>query len=84
MTRRTPPSMADTPSKAVFSAAQTVGQAREIPSGHGKASFKDYADVILALVCLAALAGTIYFAELDSNYANALRITAAIGRALHM
>lgn len=84
MTRRKAPSIAVTPPKAVFSAAQTVGQGREIPSCHRKPSFKDYADVIVALVCLAVMAGTICFAELDSNYMNAMRITAAIRRALHM
>jgi hypothetical protein len=78
MTRRIAPSIADTPPRA-----HTVGQDRETPSGQRKQSSKDYADVIVALVCLAAMAGTIYFAELDSNYTNAMHITAAIRRALH-
>jgi CheY-like chemotaxis protein len=84
MARKTAPSVADTPPKAVFSAAQTVGQGREIPYGHRKPSFKDYADVIVALVCLAAMAGTIYFAELDGNYATATSMTAAIRRVFHL
>ncbi len=84
MARKTAPSVADTPPKAVFSAAQTVGQGREIPYGNRKPSFKDYADVIVALVCLAAMAGTIYFAELDGNYATAMRMTAGIRRVFRL
>jgi CheY-like chemotaxis protein len=84
MIRKTAPSTTDTPPKAVFSAAQTVGQGREIPYGHRKPSFKDYTDVIVALVCLAAMAGTIYFAEMDGNYAAATSMTAAIRRVLHV
>jgi CheY-like chemotaxis protein len=80
MTRKMAPSIKDTPPKAVFSAAQTVGQGREIPYGRRNPSFKDYADVIVALVCLTAMAGTIYFAELDGNYATAMRMTAVIQR----
>lgn len=50
--------------------------------GRRKLWFKDYADVVLALVCLAAMAGSMYFAKLDSNYATSMRLTAAIQRAL--
>ena len=84
MTEKTAPSIADTPPKAVFSAAQMVGQGREIPYGHRKPSCKDYADVIVALVCLAAMAGAIYFAQMDGNYATAMRMTAAIRRLLRV
>jgi CheY-like chemotaxis protein len=71
------------PRKAVFSGAQTIGRGRGIRfAARRKPSFKDYADVILALVCLAAMAGSMYFAKLDSNYATSLRMTAAIQRAL--
>jgi CheY-like chemotaxis protein len=84
MARKTAPSVEDMPPKAVFSAAQTIGQGREIPYGHRKPSCKDYADVIVALVCLAAMAGTIYFAEMDGNYATAMHMTAAIRRVLRV
>ncbi len=75
--------MIDAPRKAVFSGAQTIGQGREKRYAvRRKPSFKDYADVILALVCLAAMAGSMYFTKLDSNYATSTRITAAIQKAL--
>jgi CheY-like chemotaxis protein len=77
-------SMTDAPPKAVFSAAQTVGQGREIPYGYRKPSFKDYSDVIVAMVCLAAMAGAIYFAELDTNYATAIRMTTAIRHVFYL
>jgi CheY-like chemotaxis protein len=80
MTPRIPRSMTDAPPKAVFSAAQTVGQGHEIPYGCRKPAFKGYADVIVATVCLAMMAGAICFAELDSNYATASHMTAAIRR----
>jgi CheY-like chemotaxis protein len=50
--------------------------------GRRKLSFRDYADVVVALVCMGAMAGSMYFAKLDSNYATSMRLTAAIQRAL--
>jgi CheY-like chemotaxis protein len=76
------PSITEAPPKAAFSAAQTVGQGREIPYGYRKPSFKDYADVIVALLCLAVMLGTAYFSVLDSNYVTAKRVSAAIDRVL--
>jgi CheY-like chemotaxis protein len=71
------------PRKTLFSGAQTIGQGRETRYGvRRKPSFQDYADVIVALVCLAAMAGSMYFAKLDGNYATSMRMTAAIRRAL--
>lgn len=84
MTREMAPSVVDTPPRAVFSAAQTIGQGREIQYRQRKPLFKDYADVIVALVCLAAMAGSIYFGELDTNYTRATRVTAAIRRVFHL
>lgn len=73
----------EAPRKAVFSGAQTIGQERQIRyAGRRKLSLKDYADVILALVCLTAMAGSMYFAKLDTNYATSTRITAALQSAL--
>jgi len=68
----------EVPLKGVSSGAQTVGQGREIPYGYRKPSWKDYGDVIVALVCLMLMVWTIYLVEADSNYATAVRITAAI------
>lgn len=82
MTPKIVPSTSDAPPKAAFSAAQTVGQGREIPYGYRKPSWKDYADVLVALVCLAVMLGTVYFSELDSNYTTAMRISRAIERVL--
>ncbi len=76
------PLITEAPPKAAFSVAQTVGQGREIPYGYRKPSFKDYGDVIVALVCLSVMVGVAYFSELDSNYATAMRISAAIQRVL--
>jgi CheY-like chemotaxis protein len=84
MTGKTAASTMDTPTKAVFSAAQTVGQGREIPYGRPKPSFKGYGDVTMALGCLAAMAVTICFAQMDGNYTLTSPMTAAIGRVLHM
>lgn len=75
-------SMTEAPPKAAFSAAQTVGQGREIPYGYRKPSFKDYGDVIVALLCLAVMVGVAYFSALDGNYATAMRFSAAIQRIL--
>jgi CheY-like chemotaxis protein len=80
MTPKMAPSTTEAPPKAAFSVAQVVGQGREIPYGYRKPSFKDYADVIVALVCLAAMLGTAYFSVLDSNYVTATRVSAAIDR----
>ena len=66
--------------RAVFSAAQTVGQGHEIPYGYRKLSVKDYADVIVALVCLGVMLGTAYFAMADTNYATAMRVSQTIER----
>jgi len=82
MTPKMTPSTTEAPPKAVFSVAQIVGQGREIPYGYRKPSFKDYADVIVALLCLAAMLGTAYFSVLDSNYVTATRVSAAIDRVL--
>lgn len=84
MTRKMDPSIIDTPSRSAISAAQTIGQGREFHYRQRKRSFKDYADVIVALVCLAAMAGSIYFGELDTNYARATRVTAAIRHVFHL
>ncbi len=84
MTPKMAVTITDAPSKAVFSAAQTVGQGREIAYGRRKPSIKDYGDVIVALLCLTAMAGTIYIAELDGNFATAMRLTATIRRVLHL
>jgi CheY-like chemotaxis protein len=75
-------SMDDARVRAAFSVAQTVGQGREIPYSCRKPSCKDYADVIVALVCLAVMLGTVYFAEIDSNYSTVMRMTSAIHRML--
>lgn len=80
MTPKIAPSNLEPSQKAVFSAAQIVGQGHEIPYGHRKPSFKDYADVIVALLCLTAMLGTAYFAVADSNYPTAARVSAAIER----
>jgi len=82
MTPKMTPSTTEVPPKAAFSVAQIVGQGREIPYGYRKPSFKDYADVIVALLCLAAMLGTAYFSVLDSNYVTATRVSAAIDRVL--
>ena len=82
MTPNIAPSNIEPPPKAAFSGAQIVGQGREIPYGYRKPSFKDYADVIVALLCLAAMLGTAYFSVLDSNYVTAKRVSAAIDRIL--
>lgn len=82
VTLRVAPSVTEAPAKAAFSVAQTVGQGHEIPYGRRKPSFKDYADVIVALLCLAAMLGTVYISELDSNYSTAMRISAAIQRVI--
>jgi len=82
MTPKVAPSTADATPKAAFSVAQTVGQGHEIPYGYRKPSFKDYSDVIVALLCLAAMFGTAYFSVLDSNYTTAARISAFIQRAI--
>ncbi len=82
MTPKIAPSITERPPKAAFSVAQTVGQGREIPYGYRKPSFKDYGDVIVALVCLSLMVGVAYFSELDSNYATAMRISAVIQRVL--
>jgi|SRR5579871_742097 len=81
MPRIAPSSEEDLP-KTVVSAAQTVGQGREIPYGYRPLSFKDYADVIVALVCLTVMLGTAYFAVADSNYVSAMRVSQTIERAL--
>jgi len=82
MTPKMTPSTTEAPPKAAFSVAQIVGQGREIPYGYRKPSFKDYADVIVALLCLAVMLGTAYFSVLDSNYVTAARVSAAIDRVL--
>ncbi|HLM98996.1 MAG TPA: hypothetical protein VK335_06930 [Bryobacteraceae bacterium] len=82
MTPKMTPSTTEAPPKAAFSVAQIVGQGREIPYGHRKPSFKDYGDVIVALLCLAVMLGTAYFSVLDSNYVTAARVSAAIDRVL--
>lgn len=82
MTLKIAPSLTEAPPKAAFSVAQTVGQGREIPYWYRKPPCRDYADIIVALLCLAAMLGTIYFSELDSNYARAMRVSAAIQRVL--
>jgi CheY-like chemotaxis protein len=84
MSGKTAIATTDTPTKAVFSAAQMVGQGREIPYGRPKPSFKGYGDVTMALGCLAAMAVTICFAQMDSNYSSAARMTAAIRRVFQM
>jgi len=80
MTPKIAPSNLELPPKAAFSAAQIVGQGHEIPYGHRKPSVKDYADVVVALLCLTAMLGVAYFAVTDSNYPTAARISAAIER----
>jgi CheY-like chemotaxis protein len=82
MTPKMTPSTTEVPPKAAFSVAQTVGQGREIPYGYRKPSFKDYGDVIVALLCLAVMLGTAYFSVLDCNYVTATRVSAAIDRVL--
>lgn len=82
MTPKIAPSNTEPLPKAAFSAAQIVGQGREIPYGHRKPSFKDYADVIVALLCLTAMLGTAYFAVADTNYATAARVSATIDSVL--
>jgi CheY-like chemotaxis protein len=82
MTPKIAPAITEAPPKAAFSVAQTVGQGREIPYGYRKPSLKDYGDVMVALVCLAVMVGVAYFSEVDSNYATAMRISAAIQRVL--
>ena len=80
MTPKIAPSNLEPPPKAAFSAAQIVGQGHEIPYGHRRVSFKDYADVIVAMLCLTAMAGTAYLSVADSNYATAARISIAMER----
>ena len=82
MTPKMTPSTTEAPLKTAFSVAQVVGQGHEIPYGYRKPPFKDYADVIVALVCLVAMLGTAYFSVLDSNFRTATRVSAAIDRAL--
>jgi CheY-like chemotaxis protein len=82
MTPKMTPTTTEAPPKAAFSVAQVIGQGREIPYGYRKPSFKDYADVIVALVCLAVMVGTAYFSVLDSNYRTATKVSSAIDRVL--
>lgn len=82
MTLRIPLSPADSQPKAVALAIQPFGQ-RKIPDvKYRSKSFVDTAQLALALVMVAVLAGAIYLSELDSVYWTHVRITAAIQRVL--
>ena len=80
MTLKTAPAMTESPQKAAFSGAQAVGQGHEIPYGYRKPTLKDYADVIVATLCLAAMLGMAYLSTVDTTYRTAARISQAIER----
>ena len=83
MTREAWVSSVEAEPKMPPSSAQTIGASRlSYNQEHGKPLFRDWADLLLALVCLVMLFGAVRFSELDSDYETSTRITAAVRRVL--